>query len=104
MPDHPITPELVTAYWRCQRKAFLLLRGDTGDSPHEYVKLIDAHASRSLNNFVDTLGTDGFDIRQSENQGLAGNADVIAQATLKTGGLEAKVDVLVRMQHGSSEV
>jgi len=40
---------------------------------------------------------------QSEDSGLAGNADVIAHATLKVGDLEAKVDALVRRQHGSLE-
>ncbi len=103
MPDPPITPELVAAYWLCQRKAFLLLRGDTGDCPHGYVTLIEAHASRSLNNFLEALRTDGFDIRQSEDHGMVANADVIIQAKLKTGGLEAKVDALVRLQHGSSK-
>ena len=103
MPDHPITPEPVVAYWLCQRKAFLLLRGDTCDSPHEYVKLIDAHASSSLKNFLDALRTDGFNIRPSEDQGMVGSADVITHTTLKAGDLEAKVDALVRRQHGSSE-
>jgi predicted RecB family nuclease len=80
-----------------------MLRGDTGDSTHEYVELIEAYTSRSLNNFLDALITDGFDVRQSEDDGMVSNADVISQATLKTGGLEAKVDALVRVQHGSSE-
>ena len=60
MPDPPITPELVAAYSLCQRKSFLLLRGDTGDCPHEYVTLIEARASSSLNNFLEALRTDGF--------------------------------------------
>ena len=104
MPNHSITPELVVAYWLCQRKAFLLLRGDTGDSSHEYVKLIDAHAARRLNKFLDALRTDGLDIRQNKDQGIVSDADIIAPATLKAGDLEAKVDALVRMQHASSEV
>src|SRR2546422_7618488 len=102
MSDPSITPELVAAYWLCQRKAFLLLRGDAGEPPHGYVKLIDAHASKSLSNFLDGLRTAGFKVQQSEGQEMIGHADVIARATLKTNGLEAKVDALVRMRHGSS--
>src|SRR5437870_73351 len=102
MSDPSITPELVAAHWLCQRKAFLLLRGDAGEPPHEYVKLIDAHASRSLSNFLDGLRTAGFKVQQSESQARIGHADVIAHATLKIDDLEAKVDALVRMRHRSS--
>ncbi len=102
MSDPSITPELVAAYWLCQRKAFLLLRGDAGEPPHGYVKLIDAHASKSLSNFLDGLRTAGFKVQQSEGQVRIGHADVITRATLKTDGLEAKIDALVRMRHESS--
>lgn len=104
MLDHSITPELVVAYWLCQRKAFLLLRGDTGNSPHEYVKLIDEHAANRLNKFIDALRTDGSYIREKKEQGIVGDDDVIARATLKIGDLEATIDALVRTQHASSEV
>ena len=102
MADHSITSEVVVAYWLCQRKAFLLLQGDTGEPPHKYTKLIEVHASRSLDNFLAALRTEGFDIGQSEHQGTVSNADVIVQSTLKSGDLEAKVDALIRVQHGSS--
>ena len=101
--DHPITPELIAAYWVCQRKAFLLLRGDMGDNLHEYLALLDAHASRSLRNYLDSLGVAGFDIRRYGNQGDLNNADVITSSTLKADDLEARVDTLVRMRHGPLE-
>jgi hypothetical protein len=88
--DFPITTELVAAYWLCQRKAFLLLQGDTGNLSHGYVKLIDAHASKSLSNFLAGLKTAGFKVQQSEGPEMIGHADVIARTTLKTDGLEAK--------------
>ena len=99
-PDDPITPELVAAYWLCQRKAFLLLRGDAGDPPHEYLAHLEAHASMSLKNYLDSLAADGFNIRRYGNQGDLNNADVITSSTVKADDLEAKVDTLVRMQHG----
>jgi predicted RecB family nuclease len=101
--NYPITPELVTAYWLCPRKGFLMLRDDTSGSAHEYVKLIEALASGNLMSFLEILRLRGLSVQQSEDQGQAGNADAIAHATLKAGDLEAKVDALVRMQHGSSE-
>ena len=101
--DHPITPELVAAYWLCQRKAYLLLRGDSGDFPHEYLALLDARASKSLNSYLDSLRAVGFKIRQYEKQGDLHNEDVITSFTLKDDGLEAKVDALVRMRHGPLE-
>jgi predicted RecB family nuclease len=99
-PDDPITPEIVTAYWLCQRKGYLLLRGDAGDPPHEYLALLDAYASMSLKNFLDSLAADGFNIRQYTNQGDFHNADVITSYKFKADDLEVKVDALVRMRHG----
>src|SRR5262249_33366073 len=87
----------------CQRKAFLLLQGDTGHSPHPYVKLLNVHASRSLKNFLDALRTEGFDVLQSEDQSMVGDTAVIAHALLKADDLEARVDALVRVKHSSSE-
>ena len=101
MPTYQITPEIVMAYWLCQRKAFLLLRGDAGSSPHEYVKLIGANASISRKNFLDALVSEGFKIRQGDNNNAVGNADVIYQITLQKGDLEANIDALVHIRHGS---
>ncbi len=99
-PDEPITPELVAAYWLCQRKAFLLLRGDTGDPPHEYLALLNAYASMSLKKYLDSLAADGFKIRPYGNQGDFQDADVITSYTVKADDMKVKVDALVRIQHG----
>ena len=48
---NPVTPELVTAYWFCQRKAFLLLRGDKGDAAHSYVTVTALKATRSFESY-----------------------------------------------------
>jgi predicted RecB family nuclease len=102
-PDDPITPELVAAYWLCQRKAFLLLRGDAGDPPHEYLALLDAYASMSLKNYLDSLAANGFKIRPYGNQGDFQDADVITSYTFEADDMKVKVDALVRIQHGPLE-
>jgi predicted RecB family nuclease len=95
-PDYSITPELVTAYSLCQRKAFLQLRGDTGDPPHEYTTLLKRHACNRQSNYHDSLREAGFSLQQDEEYSPLDNADVIAKAELKTGDLKATVDALVR--------
>ena len=93
---HTITPDLVEAYGLCRRKAFLLLRGDAGDAPHEYVRILDAHASSALDSFVGSLQASGLIVERHPDPELNGKADVLAQAMLKTDYLEAVADVLVR--------
>ena len=100
---HGITPDLVEAYGLCRRKAFLLLRGDTGDTPHEYVRLLDAHAASSLDTFVGSLEASGRIVNRHPNPELNGRADVFTHVLLKTESLEAVVDVLVRSDPGSSK-
>src|ERR1700730_17812277 len=50
-----ITPELVTAYWFCPRKAFLLLRGDDGEPVHEYISVISQRADRNRQEFLEHI-------------------------------------------------
>jgi predicted RecB family nuclease len=99
-PDDPISPELVAAYWLCQRKAFLFLLGEVGGPPHEYLALLDGYASMSLKNYLDSLAADGLNIRPYGNQEDLHNADVITSYTFKTDDMKVKVDALVQIQHG----
>ena len=97
---NPVTPELVTAYWFCQRKAFLLLRGDKGDAAHGYVTGTALEATRSFESYLDFCKRSGLAIDQSDNAGLdGGKHDVIVAATLKVDGFEAKADFLIRPKH-----
>ncbi len=77
-----INPDLVAAYCLCKRKAFLLLRGDTGDTPHEYVRLLDAYAVKSLSTYLDSLKATGFQVCQGLDEVTAINADVLANMVL----------------------
>ena len=101
---HAITPDLVEAYGLCRRKAFLLLRSDTGDPPHEYERILDAHAASALENFVGSLEANGLIVERHSKPELLGKADAFSHVLLKTEHLEAVVDVLVRLDPcGSKE-
>ena len=91
-----ITPELVTAYWLCPRKAFLLLRGDDSDPMHEYISVISQRADRNRQAFLANMNPSclQFDHRARH--------DVVAGTVLKVSNFEAKVDTLVRENHGGS--
>src|SRR5438445_12046210 len=98
MPNnHAITPGLVEAYGLCKRKAFLLLRGDTGDVPHEYVRILVARAASALDSFVGSIQASGVIVERHANPERVSKADVLAQALLMTDHLEAVAVVLVRL-------
>jgi predicted RecB family nuclease len=90
-----ITPDLVEAYRLCRRKAFLLMRGDVGTPPHDYVKLLDTIAATVLETFVESLEASGRIIERCANSELLGTADTLTHVPLKTESLEAVADVLV---------
>ena len=96
MRNQSITPELVASYWHYQRKAFLLLQGEKGDPPHEYVQILDDHASQSKITFLESLKTKDLEVRKYQRESDFGKVDVLTELTLKTEDLDATVDILVR--------
>ena len=104
MPDnYAITPDFVEAYGLCKRKALLLLLGDAGDAPHEYVRILDARAAAALDTFITSLQASGSTIERNPNPQPIGKADVLTQVLLKTDHLEAVADVLVRLDPHTSK-
>src|SRR5215510_10295645 len=91
-----ITPELVTAYWFCPRKAFLLLRGDDGEPVHEYISVISQRAERNRQARLATINPSCPRVDRGER------TDVIAGAIVKVSNFEARVDALVRENHDGS--
>src|SRR5579872_3895971 len=91
----PITPELAAAYSLCKRKAFFLLRGDAGESPHEYVRLLESHATTSRQAFLASIQASGLTVEQCQGAEVVGKAGVLAQLLLTHDGLEAVSDALV---------
>src|SRR5215471_10526834 len=91
-----ITPELVTAYWFCPRKAFLLLRGDDGEPVHEYISVISQRAERNRQARLATINPSCPRVDRGER------TDVIAGAIVKVSNFEARFDALVRENHDGS--
>src|ERR1051325_6016299 len=91
----PITTELVAACSLCKRKAFLLMRNESGEPDHEYVRLVGGHAAASLKTFLASLEANGRVVRQCVGTDEIGKGDVLAQVLLKSDGVEATADVLI---------
>jgi predicted RecB family nuclease len=90
-----ITPDLAAAFWLCKRKAYLVLRGDSTNVPHEYVTLLADRAVVSRQNFLVSVQSNGLTVKHCKGEPLAGKADVFAEVLLKSDDLEALVDALV---------
>jgi predicted RecB family nuclease len=93
-----ITPDIVTAFDLCQRKAFLLLRGDVCEETHPYYKLIEKIAVKSLNSYIDTLMASGIKVR-----GKIVKGEVNTNVLLRSEDIEATADVLTCIYSGSPE-
>ena len=93
--DIPITPEIAAAYYLCKRKAFLSLRGEQGDSPHQYVALTDAQAAASLKTFLVESERAGLSIQHCSGAELTGKAHVFSHVLLRTDKLQATADALI---------
>ena len=91
-----ISPELVTAYWFCPRKAFFLLRGDDCEPVHEYISVISQRADRNRQAFLANINPSYLQLGHAERH------DVIAGTILKVSNLQAKLDALVRGKRGAS--
>jgi hypothetical protein len=92
-----ITPDVTAAYSLCQRKAFLLLRGEQRQSAHPYVVLMEAQAAASLKTFLDSSERAGLSVQHCHGMEPSGKADVLAQVSLRADELQATADALVAL-------
>ncbi|HJT57565.1 MAG TPA: IS66 family transposase [Ktedonobacteraceae bacterium] len=95
-----ITSEVVVAYTQCPRKAFLLLCTDEEGVPHEYVRTLEQQKSCNLDRYLQTLNQSSHTGDSQLITDLKDKGDLIIQARLRAGHLEAYCDVLTRV--GSS--
>ena len=98
----PITSEIVVAYSLCPRKAFLLLSGERGTAPHEYVQLIEEQAAANLAPYRKKLLAAESALGSSVPRDLESGRKVIVDATLRADGLEAHCDILRRVNGNSA--
>lgn len=96
-----ITPTIVTSFYHCQRKAFLLLRGEACEDIHPYCRIVDDQAAKNLSTYLASLTVPGIQVRQGICE-LNGKAVVLSNVPLKSDDLEVTADVLVRIDSGSS--
>jgi len=103
--NHAISTDLVAAYSVCKRKAFLLLRGDSGDAPHEFVRLFEGHSAVALDAFLKSMQSSGLTVsHHSDNDrtGITGKVDVLTHVSLAAADLETTVHALVRLTPATS--
>ena len=83
-----ITSELVVAYSHCPRKAYLICKGEVGDS-HPLVEIIERRAGAN---------------RERHLQAISPPSDVVStNVTLRSGNKQASCDVLIRRGDNSYE-
>ncbi len=83
----PITPQLVTAYSLCPRKAYLLMRGASMPPPHEYLDVLDHGRAKTKARFLDSCQATTLNTEE-----------IVVDSTFSAGGFEATVDVMIRRQ------
>ena len=96
--DPPITSDVVAAYCLCQRKAYLLLRGEQGEPAHPYVVQKELQAAASLMTFLELSKQSGLSVQYCIGAQPTGRADVLAQIALSADDLQAMADALVALE------
>jgi predicted RecB family nuclease len=92
-----ITSDLVEAYALCPRKAFLLMTGVAmNPGPHDYESVIRAESEANRHAHRSSLVQAGRVVALGSPTDLAAGHDVLADADLTTGTLQARADFLVR--------
>src|SRR5215469_15664524 len=93
----PISNEVVAAYSHCPRKAFLLHCTDEHGTPHEYLDMLEECRNVSRTKYLAVLHQTSTQIHSYDDSALSSGIDVLTQANLKTGDLEAYCDVLTKV-------
>lgn len=94
--------EVVVAYSHCPRKAFLLLFRDDKKEPHEYVRILENHASISRAKYLNALKQDNIGVSHYDPDNIENSSDFLVEATLTAHSLEAYCDILTKVGSSSS--
>jgi predicted RecB family nuclease len=92
-----ICTQVVAAYSHCPRKAFLLQSTDERGTPHEYLDMLKQCSNVGRTKYLAVLNQTSTQIRPYDDSALSSGIDVLTQANLKTGDLEAYCDVLTKV-------
>ena len=96
-----ICAQVVAAYSHCPRKAFLLHCTQEHGIPQEYLDMLEECTNVSRTRYLAVLRQRSTQIRSYGDSDLSSGIDVLTEANLKAGDLEAYCDVLTTV--GSTE-
>lgn len=97
-----ITSEVVVAYSKCSRKAFLLLCSDDQGITHEYVSLLEEQALRNRVKYQHRIEQEHPGVCVGNSAFLSDGVDVLLGFSLRFRDLAADCDVLMKVQRDSS--
>jgi len=92
-----ICTHVVAAHSHCPRKAFLLHFTEERGTPHEYLDMLEECTNVSRSKHLSVLHQTSRQIRSYRDGILSSGIDVLTEANLKAGDLEAYCDVLTKV-------
>src|SRR5262245_15528133 len=100
----PITSDHIEAYSFCPRKAFLLItEAATNPGPHAYELFTQEKAAANRDAHQLRLANEGEAVPFGGPDDLAAGWDMVTDADLATGDLQARCDILTRVNERSRE-
>ena len=92
-----ISNEVVAAYSHCPRKAFLLHCTEERGTPHEYLEMLEECTNVSRSQYSALLHETCAPIRSYGDDPISSRVNVLTEANLKVGDLEAYCDTLTKV-------
>jgi len=93
----PISNEVVAAYSHCPRKAFLLHCTEERGTPHEYLEMLEECTNVSRSRYWALLRETSAPIRSYGDDAISSRINVLTEANLRAGDLEAYCDALTKV-------
>ena len=97
-----ITSDLVAAYFRCQHKAYLLLRGKVKRTQHEYECILKERAAANRSRYISTLPNGQVDPHFRKNGGVRFSRKDSPSCTISADDLVATCDALLKPKRESA--
>ena len=97
----PITSDLIVAYSQCQRKTFLLLRGEVKGAQHEYQRILEERAAANRSRYISTLPNGQVDPQFRKNGSVRFSRKNSPSCTISADDLVATCDALLKAKRES---
>ena len=102
MNDKSISSEIVIAYSQCPLKAYLLLFSENKGEPHDYTQILDNKRSINRQQYLQTFREKFTGLKIYDKANFK-KVDVLLEARLQSGNLEAYCDVLNNVNSTSED-